>query len=363
MYTVFNLLEGVNSPVMYPQNWNTVREVLKGNLQRTIRYYRRNPTAVESDHLLVRTLQSITVPQSLELDRYYWNVDSMAMNHSMALGMTSSISAGHVFDGVFFGKGSREIVIAHDTGFDFNNIAANWENATPVKVLRHASTDLGIPIPDGSVSTPGFAVILINIPMLAVQYREFRRREQLITAISEDSQRTLMHFIRMYVLPNMLFSILDTTLFNRIHNLSRGIENDKQGRWHSFHLNDYTSKVDDVHQTILSNLSNVTRNFTGISRNVPLVTKKDLDELMTFPDMVPTNQVIWGLVIGSLPPIDFIARVSGDTMRAKNQNVINQIRRALQSYRSNNLFRTRLGTSDNTIIQQEINEIIRLITA
>ena len=70
--------------------------------------------AVESSHFLVRLLQSITVPQSQNIERYYDNVDAISLNVSMALKMTSAISKGEMFDGVFYGKGNPEILIAHN---------------------------------------------------------------------------------------------------------------------------------------------------------------------------------------------------------------------------------------------------------
>jgi hypothetical protein len=222
MHNLFNLMPNIEHGILRLPEWAYVRTELRRNLDRVIAYYRKHPTAVHSAHFLVRLLQSITVPKSLNLERYYYNVDAGALNLSMALKMTSSIYRGQLFDGVFYSD-CKEILIAHSEPFDFHQAHRNWETLCPIEVLRHPLSDLGLGLPDGDKigSDYGIAVISINIPMLAVQYRAFRINEEYLTGNS-DSQRSVMQFIRMYVIPNMLPSHLDHCLFNRIYNLHIG---------------------------------------------------------------------------------------------------------------------------------------------
>ena len=244
-------LQGI---VQFPQ-WQYVRDGLRRNLGTTLAYHRRNPTAVKSSHFLVRLLQSITVPKSQNLQRYYDNVDSIALNVSMALKMTSSLYRGHVFNGVFYDQDSTEILIAHNEAFDYELANRDWPNLCPVKVLRHPRSDLGLGLLDGQPRgvESGLAVVAINITMLAIQYRAFRLQEQALAG-EDESQRSVMQFVRMYVLPNMLLSHLDLALFNRADALARGRPLGASVGRASFQTLDYGNRVDTVYKDALETL-------------------------------------------------------------------------------------------------------------
>ena len=70
-----------------PADWLYIKHGLLRNLSMVIKFYRRNPMAVKSDHFLIRLLQSINVPHSQNIERYYNNVDAVSLNVSMMLKM------------------------------------------------------------------------------------------------------------------------------------------------------------------------------------------------------------------------------------------------------------------------------------
>jgi hypothetical protein len=94
---------------------------------------------------------------------------------------------------------------------------------TSTRVSGHASRDLEMNLPDGRFAgaETGMVVIAINLPMLMVQYRAFRKAEGWFPGQVDD--KSAMMFVHMYALPNMLFSQLDQTLFNRNRRLQVGI--------------------------------------------------------------------------------------------------------------------------------------------
>lgn len=340
--------------------WLYVRDGLNRNLATVLRYSRKNPTAVESSHFLVRLLHSIPVPQSHNLERYYENVDAMALNVSMALKMTSPINQGKLFDGVFYGPGNSEILIAHNEGFDFEKAHQDWENLAPVQVLRHPMSDLGLPILDGDNygAEVGLVVVSINIPMLALQYRAFRINEDLVTDGERDSQRSVMQFIRMYVLPNMLPSHLDLALFNRMDNLEKGAPLGASLYRHPFYMTDYASRALYVQEHILDNLRKFSKDFSGILRSVPAVTKETMDEVMATPDLAPTRQVLWALVLSRLNAISFMFRVAKDGPGTRNQSEVSRFKRAALAWKSDHLMRSMLPLDMYFEVESEINGIL-----
>lgn len=364
MYNLFNLMSTAAFGVQKYPEWQYVRDGLKRNLGTVIRFYRRNPMAVQSSHFLVRLLQTITVPHSHNLERYYDNVDALALHVSMALKMTSSISQGKIFDGIFYGQGNAEVLLAHTESFDIYEAHRNWQNVCPVRVLRHAKSDLGLNLPDGTTSgsESGLAVIAINIPMLAIQYRAFRLNEMMIAQESNDSQRSIMQFIRMYVIPNMLFSHLDIAIFNRLNNRRKGAPLGETRKLHSFHLTDLTAKADKAQTEILHNLRGRGKDFTSLLRNVPLVTKDNLEEAFSLPDIAPTQQALWALVIARLPSVAFLFQILEEGPGSNNRHQVNKVLREVTRWRTNNLMKNALPLEYYFEVQDEIDEVVNSVT-
>lgn len=329
---------------MYAANWNYVKTGLTHNLGRVVQFYRRNPMAVQSDHFLVRILQAITIPVSMPLERYFSIIDASSLDLSMSLKMTSSIYKGTIFPGVFYGPNSSEVLVAHDEYFDYVEANKNWQNLCPVKVLSHPYTDLSLNIPNGyrNDNERGVAVIAIDITLLAIQYRAWRRNEFEIAGGLGESPRSIMQFIHMYVLPNMLFSHLDYTLLNRMYNLVAGTPNAPSKSRHSFYITDFSDKLNDVQETLIEGLAASKRNMMGILRNIPAVTKPTMEEVLDFPKMLYTRQVSWALIISRLTALRLLIDVSDEEFITKNQNETNYLLREMIRYRSDGTLRDML---------------------
>jgi hypothetical protein len=347
----------VHSGVMKVPGWNYVHDGLRRNLGTVIRYYRRHTMAVASDHFLVRILQSIDVPQSQNVERYYDNVDAMSMNLSMALKMTSSIYRGQMFKGVFYGPNCPEILVAKTTLLDPYDAHRNWEHLAPVQVLRHPITDLALNLADGhrNSTDEGIAVMTIDIPMLALQYRAFRLNEIALTQ-GGDSQRSAMQFVHMYVLPNMLVSHLDYVLFNRLNALKKDAPLGEALKNHPFHLIDYAPKLNGCQLDQIAILERNTKNFRGIMQQVPMVSEPSMDEVMHVPPMAPTQQVVWALSIARLPALDFLFSVTKDGANTRNKQEVQEVLRDVRSYRRNSMMKT-LSPDLQYDIENEIRAI------
>jgi len=357
MQNLFQLVSNTGQGTLKFPEWLYVRDGLKRNLGQVVSYYRNSPDAVESSHILVKLLHSLNVPHSLTLERYFANIDNRALNVSMALKMTSSIFNGKVFDGDFYGKGNSEILIAHDEEFDINEANRGWRNLSPVKVLRHPRSDLGLNLPNGHITgvESGLAVIAININLLAIQYRAFRLNENFVN--SSDSQLSVMQFVHMYVLPNMLFSHLDYAIFNRLNNKRLGLMNGISTKAHSFFLSDYSSKVDHVLEDFLYKVDRVGKDFPGILQSIPAVTKNNILEVMPVPEMALTRQVLWSLVIARLSVMDFLFHVLRASAEERNQSEVNRVKRNLLAYKSDSLMMNQLSTPLYNQVQEEIDRI------
>lgn len=361
MHQFFTLDDTVQHSVMKYAGWQWVRDGLKRNIGQAISFYRRNPMAVRSDHFLVRLLQSISVPQTQNLERYFDNVDALALNLSMALKMTSSIFQGKLHAGVFYGAGSQEVLLAHTASFDFQEAHRSWQSLAPVKVLRTPRSDFGLNLPDGEATgtESGLAVIAINIPMLAIQYRAFRLDQN--DNVKEDSPRSAMQFVHMYVLPNMLWSQTDQVVFNRLDRLSRNVPLGRSTKHHSFAMpNSFGEKMTDMLVSVLHDTRRMNRNFNTMLAMIPSIHAESMHAAMRLPSMAQTRQVVWALTVARLPMLAFLFRESLEGPAARNRSELNQIERSIRAFRTSNILQQYLPAGVREQVQAEIDEIMQL---
>lgn len=362
MYSLFNITPGVSLGIHRDSKWMYLKPAFERNIQTVISYYRRSPIAVKSQHLLIRLLHAITIPHTQELLRYYDNVDSSCLNISHTLGFTSPLSNGILWNGVFYGKGNPEIIIADNSPFDPIEADKNWEELEPVRVLRHPRSDLNMNIPNG-INTgieSGLSVIAVNIPMLAIQYRAFRRNEINASFLTGASQRSIMQFMHMYPLTNMVKSHFDLVLFNRVNRMVRGLPFGETTDKHPFYLIDYSKELNYFHEKTIESLRETGKGFYDTLRTIPAINHPDMVGVMKLPDLAATRQIIWALTIARLPALTWLFRMAKDGPSTRNKMEVNAVRRRLTQMKSDNLIKSALGRYPSTYmdIEMELQELM-----
>lgn len=344
MQKLFNMDRGVNQGAFSIPWWTYIHDSLTRNLNQVITHYRRFPVAVESSHFLIKLLTNIGIYRNTTFEQFCDTVFAKSLGSVTPLGMTSALSRGVLFDGVFYGEGVKEIIIAHDEDFNLQDARQNWRDLEPVKVLSHPKSDLGLMIPNGTSynAEEGLAVISINLPMLAVQYREFRLLEDRIAEESGESPRSIMQFIHAYPLNNMLRSHLDCVLFNRLNNTLQGIPFGYCKKRHPFQLLDVTSKLNELNKLQIELFKNSHRKFDGVMKEILLVTCNNLQEFSVLPECAPTRQVIWALAVARIPILAFLARSSGKDWRTINGSDVNRIQRSFGLWHTDKALRASL---------------------
>ena len=326
MQTLFGLEKDNGQGIVSVPAWNYVRLGLLNNLKTVVSYYRRFPLRIDASHFLIKLIFSLGVSRNQPVDRFYADVQSRALNAAMTRGMTTSISKGQLFDSVFYG-GCKEIIIGHDEDFDFVEAERNWRDLQPVRILHHPITDLGLNVPDGERYSleDGLAVIAINIPMLALQYREFRRYEDELAERTGENPRSIANFLYSYPLLNAMGSHLDAVVFNRLYHLLKGYPMGVSQRRHPFYLTDYSANLDAAQKTVLEVLAKNHRKFDGVMRSVPLIVQDNLAEFARLPDVAATRQVLWGLAAARLQLLSFLFQAQRDDPYIRNASEVNRI--------------------------------------
>jgi hypothetical protein len=316
-----------------------IRRTYQRELLNVVDYYRNRVYAVKSNHLLANLLYHINIPMQYSIDRYTDVALTRAPYIAKSFNMTSDINYGRSFDGVFFGPNCKELILYEEEYFNPFYAEKEWERISAVKVLNHPKSDLSLLLPNGKDSSTGggLAVISINIALLAVQYRGFVKNQ--MTKIKQEAGiLDIQHFIHMYVLPNMLYSQIDITIMNRLMNLFYNAPMSEPLLRHPFMVTNYTHRTDHVLTDVLDKLQNKTERFDAALNQIPTIIAKNMQDALEMPDLAPTRQVLWALVLSRLNIMKFLIDVSNDNSLTINRMEINQLQRMLRHFNIDAIF-------------------------
>lgn len=334
MQLFFNTPCSISYGLLRYTQWDYVRQGLLRNLLTVQSFYYSRIYSVKSNHFLARLTNTLNISFLHSIERYYAIADAKAANIAAAMKMTSSMQRGALFNGVFYGPGCTEVIMMDNSSFDPFEVYKNWKTAQSVKVVIHPRSDLSLMLPNGKNTglEKGLAVISINIPMLAIQYRAFAEEQLKISDEQNIGTQSVPHFVHRYLLPNMMASHLDIAIFNRIQNLLNGKPLAEVTRAHSFALVDYSSQATKVHTEILEDLRSKSMEYKAILSSIPAISKDSLLEVMVLPESAPTRQIFWAEVLSRIDVLRFTINVGGDRSIERNQTYLNTFARDFRLY-------------------------------
>lgn len=319
MFKLFRIEDTTAQPIQSVPEWNYIKTNTAINVKRVLQYHRNSAIAVSSQHFLVRLLQSIPVSKSINLDDYYKAVNNVSLGLASSMQMTSAHYRGRFFNSVAYGKQSLECLLVIDDIFDYEKVHDHWEDVVAVKPIMHDKTDLSLlpPNANGYSSEYSSSVLLINLPMLAVQYRAFCLRYP---------NKNIMHFIAQYALPNMLGDHLELCFINRLIDryLGRTIVPTYSTK-HPLSLINLESQIDTAIDKVLGYIKTAPKRFDLILKSIPSFTKENAYKVLLMPDIPVTKQVHWAAMWSRLKYMAFLCEISEEHVLRTNQSEVNDI--------------------------------------
>ena len=319
-------------------NWKYVKSGLQRNISQTVMYYRSRNFSVKSNHLLVRFLNSCSVSVFGDINEFYNKAQQQALVLGSHYEMTSSISRGKLFDGVFFGTGSKEIIIAVDDSENPEELEANWEDISPLTFIDHPKSDTSLLLANGKAYSKeeGTTIVTLNIPSLLLQYRCWLKRQVELTKQGLSPYPTSV-FIHKYVIPNALASQIDIAVFNRINNLVQGAPMGVPLFRHAFNLINYDDRLDKVLKEVVKKLGKTDKDFFTIMREIPMVSAVNLLEIAPLPDCAPTIQFQWAQLLCRMKLVAFLIDISPSSGKKQNRQQLNALKKYFDQISSGNV--------------------------
>lgn len=328
MYDIFNkAYEPARGQIDFGR-WRVLKEMLQQMLDKAMAYYRINRTWINSRHPLVPLLESIDIPLKLDLRVYNDKVQDIALELGQILKYTSPVSKGTMkTPSMFYGRDVADAILVTIEDYDIDDFERNWRTYSPIRILRHPRTDLGLWMLNGNMPSgdPGICVAAINIPMLASQYRCWRLEEG-IDGLGDTEAITT--FLSRYPLTNALPSHYDLAFFNRLNAMSQGKPLADPTVHTPFWQLDLSRRVDEILKGELTSLFNRRITFDDILEQVPCITASCLGQLYRLPGAgLYTRQVIWIYALYRLPLIEFLVKENAKSFNQRNTYYLKQIRR------------------------------------
>lgn len=358
MYSLFNqpLVQQTRSRDI--PRFERVSNHLKENLDRVISHYRLNRYSVRSDHLLVQLIQTLPIDGNTELTLLRNRIEDYAPDMARTFELTSPSHTGKSkFPGTFLGGAGPEVIILETTPVPMNEIRSNWEELSPVRFLRHPSTDLTMTPPDGRTvgNGKGPVVVLLNLPLLALQYRMWRVRD---LKRNPNSASTTMHFISQYVLPNAIRSYVDISWFNIARGIYLDVPLTENPDEHPFYFNTlFESAVEGI-TDVTKEASEQKMGFAEFLGVYGPLTAETFQRALALPPLAKTRQVTPALILARLPAVSFMMHWSAWGTRSKDRDALNTVKRSVRQLRNMNF--SQYG--DNTLretLSAEIDTHIR----
>jgi hypothetical protein len=315
-------------------------EQLRYDLDKVIQYRRGLERRVDSDHLLLRLLETLNVSVDQTDQDYVWEVSDNALRIANTFQMTSMWGHGRPFSpGVFFGPTVKEVLIANIDDFSVKEASKGWEDLRPIRPIAHPYNDLSLPTLDGNGEglneVTGWAVVTINIPMLALQYK--RWVETFVKGVQDPPPNTL--FLGRYPLANMLYGHLDLCMYNRLMAFDFEEATQTLKNTNPFYLNfQQGGQTDRMIQYAVDFMQRAGYSFDDWLDCVPQVTATNVHEWLALPDVTFTTQVEWAIFLARLPTMVWLLRHNVKVASNRNNDYIIAIRHWVQRMRNGRFF-------------------------
>lgn len=304
-------------------NIDTVRRKAKAELYRIIEYYRNRERAVKNTHYLSRLL-SASLPD-IRLNEYdYLNIaNSSAIYIAKQFKITSSVNMGAIHKSIFYGDNSYEALLFVKGNVDYFAIKDYFINYSPIRVIYSEDSDMDyyIPYSNKNFTTPRLSVYEIDLVGMLVQYRWWAKWR-----LSNGDSTNPNVFIATIVLPNMMCTIFDFSIYNRFINISRMIPNEKPINRHPFSIIDMSNVMDRVLLDVYNKVHDQNKELSHILKFIPMVYYKDAKELLDIKHRYNNTNTEWLIVLSRVFVVRDMLNIMGERGMDTNLNLVNEIK-------------------------------------
>lgn len=341
MYKLFTQVHEENNSVIKPPSIDYVLRSYERDTLEVEEYRKKTMSVVKSNHYLCRLITAGSLPPDYSLERFMAASYTRSPYIAKHFGMVSPINYGSVHENVFLGPSGKELFIHDESYFNPFDPELDWKNICAINILYIEDSSMSYQLLDGGKHSTAkdIGVFSINISLLLYQFRCFQKDQIGRNILNpEQGKLDISHFVKMYVLPNMLKKKMGFMILNRFMNLFYGKPMDEQVTSLSLStISDYREKLDREMLKIISYVKDSRKMYYSILKNIPCVFQKDAQVLLQMPDMNLTRQVWWVMFFSRLKIMKFLIDIGGEKAIGSNSFYISVLQVDLKRLKSENL--------------------------
>lgn len=316
MLQLFMSRDDTHYPVTYLSRMDYVKRRCLEELRRIQLYYHGRENNTSNTHVISKLVHMLYSDFSTDPMKVFRDINANRDYIARQLGFVSDISFGKVLNNYLYNSNSKEVYISVENFIDPYDFQENWRAYVPIRVVYTDELNIDFYNFDGTKDKQfeSLTVVEVDINILMLMYNYWG-----LHRIKNDLTTNVNRFVRTVVLPKMMGSMLDLTLWNRFMNL---FYNNNMYRGyvykHPFHVIDFKPDIDYAFKNILGKVSNKSMKFNNLIEYVPSVYNTKMNNALLLNRIYYTKQSEWSVWVSRLDYIDFLLDIGGEKGYARN---------------------------------------------
>ena len=322
MFRIYYTNDDTSYPIKKYSKFEYIASRYLKDLNKVIDYYRNRERAVNNKHILNRLISLIAPNINLSDEQYFEIVERTAIFITKQFDIVSNKNSGKIHENLFIGRNSYEVLIYKNTEIDLFTFKEEWKDYQSIKCIYSEDTalDYNVPFNNKEYVIPMLSIFEIDVSALLMQYKYWA-----LDRLKNEESTNINVFISQIALPNMLPSLLDFALYNRYVSILNNVPIESYTINQPFVLTDYSPGIDKIYKKIVKDTKNTSIFINQLYKTIPLVSNKNVYELLRISNRYYTKQSEWVLILARIPVIKDTLVNLGPRGISKNKTPINRL--------------------------------------
>lgn len=323
MFKLFTNIDNTNYPVKEYPRMDYIKRRYITILNYVLNYYHSNDKSVLNNHLFSKIISMLYDNYKTDPMELYRRLNNSRDYISRQFGLVSNASFGKIHNNILYKNNSKEIFISTDTFIDPYDFPTNWMDFTPVRIVFGEELNIDFYPFDGTKEKQfkSLSVFEVDIVILVMMYNYWS-----LERIQKDMSTNINIFVKTIVLPKIIPSCLDLTIWNRYMNIFyNNISNTGYTYRHPFPIIDMTNDVDNILRNIINDTNNKTMLYNNILAYVPGIISKNAQSTLHINLDYWTKQSEWSVWLSRIKYIEFLIDIGGSKGKDRNRLDINKL--------------------------------------
>lgn len=323
MLQLFMSHDNTNYPIKSYSRMDYIRRRCQYELDRIMNYYYNREASTNNNHLISRLVHNLSDTYNIDPMKVYREVNNNKDYVARVMKITSDISFGEVHNNILYKNNSKEVFVSVDNFINPYTFREKWMDYVPIRVVYTDELNIDFYNFDGSKEKQEESITVveidINILMLMYNYWSLER-------LKNDKSTNTNTFVKTVVLPKMMGSCLDLTIWNRYINIF--YNNDMYlgySQHHPFHVIDFRNEIDNILRKIVKDTSNVNMDFNNLINYVPTIYNNKMINTLLLNRSYYTRQSEWTIWASRIKYIEAILDIAGSAGIRRNTSDVSKL--------------------------------------